>query len=221
MSYTFDLYWSMRSPYCYLSLDRIIAFQKDYELCVNIRIVYPIAIRNPQFFETAPAHYRAYHLLDSQRVAEFLNVPYRRPVPDPIVQDMETSKISAEQPYIRHLTRLAVAAVERGRGLEFVDQVMRLLWDGSTDNWHQGNHLTDAIIRAGFNAESLQSEVLATPERFDKLIEANQSSQAQAGHSGVPLMVFRGEPFFGQDRIDLLLWRMKNCGLKSRVAEGC
>jgi len=29
-----------------------------------------------------------------------------------------------------------------------------------------------------------------------------------AGHWGVPLMVYKGEPFYGQDRFDQLLWRM-------------
>jgi hypothetical protein len=29
-------------------------------------------------------------------------------------------------------------------------------------------------------------------------------------------MVFEGEPFFGQDRIDLLLWRMQQHGLRER-----
>jgi hypothetical protein len=29
----------------------------------------------------------------------------------------------------------------------------------------------------------------------------------------VPLMVFEGEPFHGQDRIDLLVWRMRQKGL--------
>jgi len=27
-------------------------------------------------------------------------------------------------------------------------------------------------------------------------------------------MVFNGEPFFGQDRIDLLVWRMRQHGLR-------
>jgi hypothetical protein len=30
-------------------------------------------------------------------------------------------------------------------------------------------------------------------------------------------MVFRGEPFFGQDRIDVLLWRMQRFGLQQRT----
>jgi hypothetical protein len=30
-------------------------------------------------------------------------------------------------------------------------------------------------------------------------------------------MVFEDEPFFGQDRIDLLVWRMKQRGLRERA----
>jgi 2-hydroxychromene-2-carboxylate isomerase len=30
------------------------------------------------------------------------------------------------------------------------------------------------------------------------------------GHWGVPTFVFEKEPFFGQDRIDLLIWRMQS-----------
>jgi 2-hydroxychromene-2-carboxylate isomerase len=33
---------------------------------------------------------------------------------------------------------------------------------------------------------------------------------------GVPTFVFENEPFFGQDRIDLLIWRMKGKGLTRR-----
>jgi len=29
-------------------------------------------------------------------------------------------------------------------------------------------------------------------------------------------MVFEGEPFFGQDRLDVLLWRLKKNGLRER-----
>ena len=39
-------------------------------------------------------------------------------------------------------------------------------------------------------------------------IEANHAALEEAGHWGVPTMVFEGEPFFGQDRIDTLRWRL-------------
>ena len=216
MNAELQIYWSMRSPYCYLSLDRILELRAEYDVNVDLRIVYPIAVRNPGFFATAPRHYRPYHLLDSQRVAEFLGVPYRRPRPDPIVQDMQTNEIAAEQPIIRRLTHLGVAAVASGRGLEFQDQVMRLIWDGRTDGWDEGDHLADAIMRAGLELETLDATIAANPEHMESLIRANQAAQAEAGHSGVPLFVFRDEPFFGQDRIDLLIWRMRQHGLSPR-----
>jgi 2-hydroxychromene-2-carboxylate isomerase len=35
----------------------------------------------------------------------------------------------------------------------------------------------------------------------------------------VPPFVFENEPFFGQDRIDLLIWRMQDKGLSRRSLE--
>jgi 2-hydroxychromene-2-carboxylate isomerase len=32
----------------------------------------------------------------------------------------------------------------------------------------------------------------------------------------VPTCAFRGEPFFGQDRLDVLLWRSRQHGLRAR-----
>jgi 2-hydroxychromene-2-carboxylate isomerase len=44
----------------------------------------------------------------------------------------------------------------------------------------------------------------------------NEAAQKRAGHWGVPLMVFESEPFFGQDRFDVLKWRMSQRGLTKR-----
>ena len=51
MTLSVDLFWSVRSPYSWLSIDRIIKMSQDYELEVNVRQVYPIAIRNLEFFK--------------------------------------------------------------------------------------------------------------------------------------------------------------------------
>ena len=59
--------------------------------------------------------------------------------------------------------------------------------------------------------------ITADPAGHDAEIERNEADQKVAGHWGVPLMVFRGEPFFGQDRIDVLRWRMQKAGLARRV----
>ena len=45
----------------------------------------------------------------------------------------------------------------------------------------------------------------------------SQEAQRKGGHYGVPLMVFDGEPFFGQDRFDQMKWRMQQKGLTKRT----
>jgi 2-hydroxychromene-2-carboxylate isomerase len=52
--------------------------------------------------------------------------------------------------------------------------------------------------------------------RLESVIEGNQVDHDRAGHWGVPTCAFRGEPFFGQDRLDVLLWRLKKEGLQTR-----
>lgn len=83
-------------------------------------------------------------------------------------------------------------------------------------NWHEGDHLAKAAQAAGFDLAKLDAQIEADPTGFDSEIEANQKAQREAGHWGVPLMVFENEPFFGQDRLEHALWRMKQKGLRER-----
>jgi 2-hydroxychromene-2-carboxylate isomerase len=52
--------------------------------------------------------------------------------------------------------------------------------------------------------------------RLEGVIERNQADHEAAGHWGVPTCAYEGEPFFGQDRLDVLLWRLKQAGLEER-----
>ena len=216
MTLSFDVFWSFRSPYCYFALDRLLEIRRLHDVTVTIRPVYPIAVRSPEFFKRVNPLYRPYHLMDSKRVAEHLGLPYRRPVPDPIVQDLKTGEIASEQPYIRRVTRLGAAAQMAGRSVEFVDRISRMLWDGSTDDWHTDEHLAAVLVDAGLDAGVLLEDVMQNPDEYERQIRDNQDAHHEAGHWGVPTMVFEGEPFFGQDRIDMLLWRMRQRGLKPR-----
>jgi 2-hydroxychromene-2-carboxylate isomerase len=58
--------------------------------------------------------------------------------------------------------------------------------------------------------------VLSDADRLEAGIESNQRDHEEAGHWGVPTCSYLGEPFFGQDRLDVLLWRLKKDGLRSR-----
>lgn len=217
MPFSFDLFWSFRSPYCYLALDRILAIRRDYGVEVMVRPLYPMAVRQPDFFKNTHPLYRPYHTLDSRRVAESLGLPFRRPLPDPIGMDMETSEIDPEQLPIFRLTRLGQAAAMEGLGLAFLDQVSRIIWDGTVDGWDQPPHLAEAMARAGLDADKLERDIAADPDKFDAAIHENEDAHARAGHWGVPCMVFDGEPFYGQDRLDLLMWRMREKGLEKKA----
>lgn len=55
---------------------------------------------------------------------------------------------------------------------------------------------------------NIERDIAKDPASYDALIERHEADQRVAGHWGVPLFVFKDEPFFGQDRMDLLRWAM-------------
>tara|TARA_R110002033_G_scaffold146065_1_gene183543 strand:+ start:972 stop:1619 length:648 start_codon:yes stop_codon:yes gene_type:complete len=215
MTLSADVYWSFRSPYSYLATRRYVALTEQYDLKINQRFVYPLAIREPDFFEKNHPNWLGYTFRDMFRVAQHMGIPMAPPNPDPIVQDIATRKIAADQPYIFELTRMGQAASRRGKGLEFANQVSQMIW-GGTAGWNEGDHLAKAAERAGLDFAELKAEAEAQPEELDAEIADNQAALEAAGHWGVPTLVFDGEPFFGQDRIELAVWRMKQKGLVDR-----
>jgi 2-hydroxychromene-2-carboxylate isomerase len=216
MTLSYDLYWSFRSPYSYMITPRLMALEAEYDVTCNVRPVYPLAVRTPEFFESRDPLWTPYLMRDVFREAAFLGLPFRWPRPDP-VQQAPGVGYRMEQPYIHRLTHLGVAAVERGRGLPFLREVSHTIWSGEVDNWHEGDHLARAAERAGLDYADLSAAADGEADRLAAIVEANQVDQRAAGHWGVPMMAFGGEPFFGQDRMDQLKWRMDQAGLARRA----
>jgi len=217
MTLSFDLFWSFRSPYSYLATGRLVGLTAEYDVDIAVRPVLPIAVRLPDFFTRVNPLWPPYLLRDTMRIAEYHGIDYGWPRPDPIVQDFANRTVAAEQPYIYRLTRLAIAALDRGRGLPFIDEVSQVIWNGRIAGWHEGTHLAEASARAGLDLAELDAAIAADPARHDAVIADNHAALEAAGHWGVPTMVFEGEPFFGQDRIELLVWRMQQRGLRPRA----
>lgn len=216
MPFSIDVFWSYRSPYCYLTLDRFRDWQETFDLDVVIRPIYPMAVRNPDFFAKVNRKYRPYHTNDYHRVGEMLGMPVRKPVPDPIVMDNEKYEIASEQPHIGRLTRTGAAAQKRGKAFQFTDAIMRTVWDGKTDNWNTDAHFAAALAKAELNANEVMAEVENAAGALEEIIANNQKAFDASMHWGVPCMVFDGETFYGQDRMDVLLWRMQQKGLTTR-----
>ncbi len=169
MTLSIDLFWSFRSPYSYLATPRLVEMARDYDLDVRVRPVYPLAVRSGEFFKQVNPLWIAYLMRDTFRIAEMQGLPYRWPRPDPVVVDPDTRAATPNQPYIHRLTRLGCAAADVGHGLDFLDQVSRVIWSGETVNWHEDDHLSRAAERAGLDLAVLDLEIALQPSRDDRL----------------------------------------------------
>ena len=211
MAEPIDVYWSFRSPYSYLATPDLLKLIDEFDVEINLRVVLPIAVRSKAaLFDASNMKPVMYILMDSFRRAEFLGMPFAFPNPDPIVQDRQTFVVAGDQPYIFRLSALGVEAQRQGKGLEFAANVSRHIW-GGTQDWDKGDHLANAAANTGLDLA--QMEVAIKNGTHLEEVEANQKALDAAGHWGVPTMVLRGEPFFGQDRIDTLRWRLEKLGL--------
>ncbi|MEM1261444.1 MAG: DsbA family protein [Pseudomonadota bacterium] len=208
-----DVFWSFRSPYSYLVTPDLQRLEADFAVTVNVRVVLPIAIRAKQaLFKGGDRKPAMYILLDSKRRADFLGMPMVfPPKPDPVAQDYETFEVADDQPLIRRLARLGVESQRRGKGVAFVKEVSHLINSGTVD-WDRGDHLANATRAAGLDLDAL--DLAIADGTHDEEIEQNHAALEAAGHWGVPTMVLRGEPFFGQDRIETLRWRLEQYGLR-------
>jgi 2-hydroxychromene-2-carboxylate isomerase len=213
MSFSFDFYYSFRSPYSYLSTPQVEQLIARHGIKPRMRIVLPIAVRIPGFFKTVNPLWPPYLLRDTFRISQMLNIPYRWPRPDPIVMDIASGEVADEQPYIHRVSRLGVAAERAGAGFAFVRHAAHAIWSGEVDDWHEGDHLTRALEHAGLDAAAIERDVAANAADYDAEIARNEQAQRNAGHWGVPLFVYNDEPFFGQDRLEHMIWRMRRDGL--------
>lgn len=217
---TIDVYWSFRSPYSYLATPGMKKLKSDYAVKVKFRPVLPIAVRSPDFFNPENLKRGRYIIQDWPRQARFLGLSDKWPSPDPIVQDMQTFKIAADQPYIFRLTYLGVEAQRQGFGIEFAAEVSALLFGGTRD-WDQGSHLADATARVGLDLDAMESTIKDSATKgggqsHESEVQANQEALTEAGHWGVPTFVFDGQPYFGQDRIATLRWQLDEAGLRNK-----
>ena len=63
-------------------------------------------------------------------------MPFFRPKPDPIVQNILTGKISPEQPYIFYICHLGQAAHYHGQGINFAQALSNKIF-GSKEGWFE------------------------------------------------------------------------------------
>ena len=217
--------WSMRSPYSYLSLQRLVWLNSNYNVDLTMRVIFPVAARTRSTGGKAGSErwYKwADTINDARRVGRYQGVTFKFANPDPIWEntwptataDMAVHPLE-KQPYISWVTRLGNYAQLHGKSIDYVNAVSPLIWGGHVDHWP--DHVKDAFNSIdGLDYDEAIEFIRNSPEKVDAVWQKNQDIQLQAGHGGVPLMIFNGEPFFGQDRFDIFYWRLRESGLTKR-----
>ena len=212
-----DLYFSYRSPYSYLILPRMLKLKEKYDIEINFKVVYPIAIRMPEWFEGKNFFtFFFFKMIDMRLQAKKLGIPFTSKLkPDPIRQNIMTGKISSHQPYIFDICHLGQMAQMKGVGMEFAFEVSSLIF-GGVENWNTDENLSGAAKKVGLDLNQLRESVSVHEEEIIGQIKQNQVDQLNAGHHGVPLTVIGDKHFFGQDQFDKIMETLKENGLKER-----
>jgi 2-hydroxychromene-2-carboxylate isomerase len=192
-----DYFFSFRSPYSYLSGPRAFALPDRYAVELRFHGVMPMAMRS----QAVPAAKRIHTMLDVAREADRLGMPFGR-IHDPIGEGA-----------VRCLL-LAQYARAQGREREFVLAASRGIWGEAVDVSSDPG-LRRVSEAGGLEWESCRAALLDPALRTR--VEADTEALAQLGHWGVPLLVFGGERFWGQDRIEDLEAVLRDAGLERGV----
>jgi 2-hydroxychromene-2-carboxylate isomerase len=199
MALTIEAYYDFRSPYAYFANHRI--RHGMFVTPVPVKWLWrPVSIDvllNLQAGRDAWAVYgdplsapkRAHLLADVRRNAAFYNIPLRSPKP----------------PRPNPIPALCAAALLGPEGHDdFRNAVFDAIWQQQRDISDSGV-LADCLMRAGASPE-LVNRALASEVR-EALAEETERAYA-SGIFGVPTFVCDKEIFFGNDRLDLLGWRL-------------
>jgi 2-hydroxychromene-2-carboxylate isomerase len=189
-----DFFFSFRSPYSYLAAPRAFALSDRYAVDVVFRGVIPMAMRG----QAVPRAKRLHTLRDVKREATRLGMPFGR-IHDPLGDGATRGLL------------VAAHAADAGRVREFVLAASRGIWAEAVDV------ASDAGLRLVCEAAGLVwSDCLAA--LADPALGARVSQDTEAvaalGHWGVPILLFRDEVFWGQDRIEDLELVLGDAGLR-------
>jgi 2-hydroxychromene-2-carboxylate isomerase len=188
-----DFFYSFRSPYSYLAAPRAFELPDRFDVSLVFRGVIPMAMRG----EAVPRAKRLHTLRDAAREARRLGMPFGR-IHDPIGRGA--------------LRCLAVSehAADVGRVREFVLAAGRAIWSEAVDVSGDSG-LQVVCERAGLSWDSCAAAV--DDEDLLARVQANTDELVGLGHWGVPVFVFGGEMFWGQDRIEDLERRLRGAAL--------
>lgn len=178
------LYFSFRSPYSWIALERAWALADHYGATLDIRPVLPMVMRGL----TVPRAKRFYIVADTAREARLHGVPFGK-ICDPLGLGVE--RCMALWPFAEKEGRLREWLLAAGRGI-----------------WSQGRDpATDAGLRKMAESAGLdwnRARRWLDDNQWRERAEANRQAMLATGSWGVPTFQVGDTAFWGQDRFALV-----------------
>jgi 2-hydroxychromene-2-carboxylate isomerase len=193
---TLEYFYSFRSPYSYLSAPRAFMLPMRFEIDLHFRGVIPMVMRG----QSVPRAKGIHTLRDGAREARRLGMPFG-PMHDPVGEGAMRCLL------------IAAYAREEGAVREFVLQAGGAIWGRAADV-ASDDGLRPICEHSGLRWEDCERALI--DPRLLEIVEADTSALGALGHWGVPVFVFRGELFWGQDRIVDLERSLARAGLRRR-----
>jgi 2-hydroxychromene-2-carboxylate isomerase len=198
MAQSIDYYFSPMSPWTHLGHDRFVAIAHKHGLSVDVKPVdygkifpqsggLPLAKRAPQR--------QKYRLVELQRWRDYLGVPLT-------IQPKYF-------PYDTLAATLLILAARREAGndaaLRLAGAILRGCWVEER-NMADEAQLADILDAQRLNRTLLvQSKDAAISTEYERLTQ----EAIERDVFGAPSYAYKGELFWGQDRLELLDWRLK------------
>ena len=181
-----DFYFSFRSPYSYLALERTFSLAKQYPVKINVKPILPMVMRGL----AVPAAKGFYIINDAKREARFNHVPFGK-ICDSVGKGVENCMAIYE------------FAIKENKEQDYLISVARGIWsEGVNTASHSG--LKQLVIRAGLNWDAAKTYL--DNEQWKQRAEKNRLDMFELGLWGVPSFQLGDLATWGQDRI----WMLQN-----------
>lgn len=178
---SFDMFFSLRSPYSYLAMMRAPALARLWTADLTLKPILPMVMRSLP----VPTEKRFYIVRDCKREAERLGIPFGK-IADPVGAGVERGLAILHR------------AIPDGKGVDFAQSFFTGVWAEGLDA-ASDKGLRTMAGRAGLDWTYAQDAIV--DESWHESVETNRQEMFALGLWGVPSFRVGEHSAFGQDRL--------------------
>ena len=187
-----DFYFSFISLYTYIGYEAFEALVKQYDLEVtykpiDLHAIFSVSGGLP--VSKRPPQRQAYRFVEMQRWAIARNIPL-----------VLKPKHHPSDPVIGH-RMLITAMAQKSDVQEFIRNALKILWVDDLDI-KDSKVMVEVANKSGLDGEQLLKD--SASHGIDAEVNRLTEEAVKRQVFGTPFFFYRDEPFWGQDRLDLL-----------------